>query len=382
MNMKKKVSRNDPCPCGSGKKYKKCCLLAKVNPSRIVLPLPETVVRKMQERERTELIRREKFGEVRPCIHADFDGNKFVAVGSELLYSNKWKTFPDFLFDYIKHVLGSDWGNTEIAKPLEQRHEIMKWYDAMCRFQKKQKKGPNGLYGSVPNGAMKAYLLLSYDLYTLRHHGALQKAVIDRIKNSDQFQGARHELFAAATSIRAGFEIVYEDETDRTKKHSEFIATNKLTGQKVSVEAKSRRRPGVLGHPGQKLSEQQIHLRIVRLLNRALNKSTTYPLVIFLDINLPPLSVRLFEKPWLDEINKALDRATNRYRDLNPYNLIVLSNQPYYYCEGDNPAPFGDILSIVSKKPRISVSHPEAIVAIHEAANKFGNIPNTFEDAG
>jgi uncharacterized protein YecA (UPF0149 family) len=21
----KKVKRNDPCPCGSGKKYKKCC---------------------------------------------------------------------------------------------------------------------------------------------------------------------------------------------------------------------------------------------------------------------------------------------------------------------------------------------------------------------
>jgi len=25
MDMKKKISRNDFCPCGSGKKYKKCC---------------------------------------------------------------------------------------------------------------------------------------------------------------------------------------------------------------------------------------------------------------------------------------------------------------------------------------------------------------------
>jgi len=24
-NVKKKIGRNDPCPCGSGKKYKKCC---------------------------------------------------------------------------------------------------------------------------------------------------------------------------------------------------------------------------------------------------------------------------------------------------------------------------------------------------------------------
>ncbi len=25
-DIKPKVGRNDPCPCGSGKKYKKCCL--------------------------------------------------------------------------------------------------------------------------------------------------------------------------------------------------------------------------------------------------------------------------------------------------------------------------------------------------------------------
>lgn len=27
MRINKKVGRNDPCPCGSGKKYKNCCLL-------------------------------------------------------------------------------------------------------------------------------------------------------------------------------------------------------------------------------------------------------------------------------------------------------------------------------------------------------------------
>jgi uncharacterized protein YecA (UPF0149 family) len=26
MGNQRKVGRNDPCPCGSGKKYKKCCL--------------------------------------------------------------------------------------------------------------------------------------------------------------------------------------------------------------------------------------------------------------------------------------------------------------------------------------------------------------------
>lgn len=31
--MTKKVGRNDPCPCGSGKKYKKCCE-ARLGPKR------------------------------------------------------------------------------------------------------------------------------------------------------------------------------------------------------------------------------------------------------------------------------------------------------------------------------------------------------------
>ena len=30
--MKNKIGRNDPCPCGSGKKYKACCLLKQKRP--------------------------------------------------------------------------------------------------------------------------------------------------------------------------------------------------------------------------------------------------------------------------------------------------------------------------------------------------------------
>lgn len=41
--MAKKVGRNDPCPCGSGKKYKRCCLRgdhsAKPNSARVDIPL-------------------------------------------------------------------------------------------------------------------------------------------------------------------------------------------------------------------------------------------------------------------------------------------------------------------------------------------------------
>ncbi|MGE5192759.1 MAG: SEC-C metal-binding domain-containing protein, partial [Deltaproteobacteria bacterium] len=30
-----KVGRNDPCPCGSGKKFKKCCMNRQKNPPKI-----------------------------------------------------------------------------------------------------------------------------------------------------------------------------------------------------------------------------------------------------------------------------------------------------------------------------------------------------------
>lgn len=34
MTEKKKVGRNEPCPCGSGRKYKHCCLLTKRQQAR------------------------------------------------------------------------------------------------------------------------------------------------------------------------------------------------------------------------------------------------------------------------------------------------------------------------------------------------------------
>ena len=107
-----KTERNAPCPCGSGKKYKKCCFL-RGNPAVPATPLPREVQTALQAQMQAEQIRRERFGEVRPVIHADFQGHRFVAVGNELHYSKDWKTFPDFLQGYIASVLGTDWGNTE-----------------------------------------------------------------------------------------------------------------------------------------------------------------------------------------------------------------------------------------------------------------------------
>jgi hypothetical protein len=42
-----KIGRNDPYPCGSGKKYKKCCLIASADSQ--IAPIPVEVIKKFQE---------------------------------------------------------------------------------------------------------------------------------------------------------------------------------------------------------------------------------------------------------------------------------------------------------------------------------------------
>lgn len=363
---KNKIGRNDPCSCGSGKKFKKCCLgirSDKTEPPKLSKELPEDIKMKIHRHQAEEKIRKERFGEVREIIHADFKGYKFVAVGNQLIYSQNWKTFPDFLITYLGTVLTHEWGNSELEKPAEKRHPIVKWYVGMRHFQTQQTKGTDGVYSAIPDGNMAAYIRLAYDLYVVRDNVLFQKGIIERLKIIDQFQGARYELFATATCIRAGFEIVYEDERDRSRKHTEFMASHKKTGQKIFVEAKSRRRPGVLGFPGNINDIPEFKTGVRRMLNKALSKSVNAPYVIFIDLNMPPTPGKIFEKPWFQEVWNSIyeDGGPTKERP-DPYNLIVMTNHADHYGEDGKPVPSSDTLWVYSKLPKMIPQRPEAII--------------------
>jgi len=377
--MKNKVGRNDSCPCGSGKKYKKCCLLS---PDDIKKPgIPIEVIKKFQKHQHNEAERERLYGKTRPILHANFKGHKLVFVGSQLHWAkeDKWKTFQDFLLDYIKTALGSDWGNAELKKPFEERHQILKWYDAMCRFQQSQTKGEDGIYVAVPNGAFAAYLSVAYDLYVLRHHSALQKNIIERLRHPDQFQGACYELFATATCIRAGFSVEFEDEKDGSKKHPEFIATHKGNGQKVSVEAKSKHREGVLGYPGQQDTDEGVRLRVGGLINQALKKKSTHPLVIFVDVNVPPIvAERILGVPPPNGIAKALDQVAKGDNGKDLFNMILFTNHPHHYGRDDEPDPKKHIVSVISQNQKIILEYPQILLDLNQAALQYGNIPAEF----
>ena len=352
--------------------------------------LPDDFWKKIQAHEEQERERVAKFGEIRSPLNFDFHGHKMVVAGNRIHYApvSKWGTFPDFLFEYLPMTFGKEWGQVELSKPYEKQHPIVQWRTKAIEYMRQEEQkgqNPKGFYETVPNGYMAAFLALSYDLHVVHDNGRLDEELLRRLKHVDQFQGARHELFAEATCLRAGFAIEHENEKDRTRRHAEFTAIHKQTGQKVSVEAKSKHRPGVLGRAGSPESEEELNLRFGTLLNDAINKKPPYPLVIFLDTNLPPVVAEQFFRPssmnpYVPPIlmQKLIDRIQKEYGGQDPYNLVVFTNHPHHYGKEDEVDPRKHILSIIPLKPIKPAQHLNAVISIHEGAGKYGNIPNEF----
>src|SRR6267154_563537 len=110
---RRKIGRNAPCSCGSGLKFKRCCL-PKQRPleERILVSkdlkvfkrlaeAPPAVrvkaVKMFEEQGRKERERVARFGQIRPQISMNAQGQRWVAVRNKRYFSDKWKFFPDFL---------------------------------------------------------------------------------------------------------------------------------------------------------------------------------------------------------------------------------------------------------------------------------------------
>jgi len=138
----------------------------------------------------------------------------------------------------------------EAAKSEDQRHPIIAWRAQAAEYMNAQPAQADGSRVALPTGALAAFTCFAYDLYIVDDNGGIDEEWLRRLKNVELFQGARHELFAEATCYRAGFTVKHEDEKDGNTRHAEFTARHKLTGQLLSVEAKSRQpsgRPSSLG---------------------------------------------------------------------------------------------------------------------------------------
>ena len=280
-----KIGRNAPCPCGSGKKFKKCHdnyrfeLPFLVQQARIENHIAEEGKRLLEQQQAKEIQRQQQQGLGRPIISAEYQGFRFVAVGRTVCYG-KWKTFQDFLGHYIRATLGGEWGNTELKKPLPERHPILKWYNHVCTFQREHISKPGQVSSAPMIGAVSAYYRLAYNLYLIAHNGSdVQTRLLTRLRNAENFPGAFFETQVAAWLIKAGFELEFENESDRSTSHCEFTATYPTSNAKFSVEAKSR-------HPRAD-NQGPKRFGIGRQLRLALEKKAAHRRLTFLDLNYP-----------------------------------------------------------------------------------------------
>ena len=230
--------------------------------------------RKAAQEKRRELLE----GKGRPILTAEVGGQRAIVVGSEILFVRDCRTFSDFLFDYVRQLFGRDWWLAEVAKPTEQWHPVMTWHESVAHLQRRQATQPAGTVYSAPlTVAARLLLQLAYDLYTLSHNLTVRDTLLQRLRGPVQFPGACYEAHVAASLVRAGFDVAFEDEADRSTSHCEFTAIHRPTGRHFSVEAKHRdRAPPVGSRTGHRL--------VGNRLRKALQKRALHDRVVFLDV--------------------------------------------------------------------------------------------------
>jgi hypothetical protein len=373
-----KLRRNDPCHCGSGKKYKRCCLerdrtgTTAAKPV-IHLPYPET-----DPAFRTE---RDEKGRLlgKPFIEAEWQGKRVRAVGALIAMRPTTETDHEFFVSVLCKILSNDWHEAQLAMPEEHRHVVECWiaqWDALRRGEGEaidKTQEAEHLYSATATGDLKALLCLAYDVYTLKHAMALPGALVTRLRQADQFQGARYELAVAAVFVRAGYELEWITATDR--KLPEFIARHPQTGSEVVVEAKSRHRPGVLGRAGDAPDLDSLKVDVAGLMRAALEKETDRrPFVICLDLNLPTVREKTFEE-WLPELHKNVlaEFGEKTTGEPDPYAAVFFTNYSWHW-DGDQPAGNPMHFVVLPKKTATPLPEKEAVL-LAEALFQYGDVP-------
>jgi hypothetical protein len=256
----------------------------------------------LQAHERKQRAYEQQHGKVRPIISTEFAGHRVVAVGQKLMWAKQFKVFPDFLNHYLHSALNNHWGEKQVALALAEQHPIVQWRTIWTTKQQGQRPDADGLY-TERSGAGLAWYRLAYDLYLLEHHDELQNKLLRRLRDVSAFQGARLEIVAAAVMLPAGYELAFENDK-LPGKHAEFVATNKQSGSKLAVEAKSRHRPGVMGQKGERVTPEKAD--IGALLKAAVEKDPKEPLLVFIELNMPILMADGKPLPQLvDELQQS-----------------------------------------------------------------------------
>src|SRR3989344_5525359 len=180
-----KLGRNDPCPCGSGKKYKKCHY-GYYNKSGQAMP-PPGLLEVAEKLKNLPLEPFEKGGFLtgRPFIDHVFKEQRFRAVGNRVYKRPLNETFHEFLLDTLAESLGRKWLHDEFQKPLGDSHTLAIWYkEVVEQMQDKESVAENPKVFSIKNtGNIRTLLSIAYDFYSLAYCGGnILPGLLKRLK--------------------------------------------------------------------------------------------------------------------------------------------------------------------------------------------------------
>lgn len=354
VKMLAKPGRNDPCRCGSGKKYKKCCLDSDREAERemqAMLPELQEAMREIKAKiERGPERLRNEYGiyvnYVSPVMHG---GRKVWAIGPRV-YTDRppSETFHEFLLHVLRGTLGgNEWRDAEMAKPETERHFVMKCFEEYEAFTRAMLTPENqqdeGRWAVQPNGYVLYLLSLAWDVASLIHASNLPDMLVDRLRDPVAYQGARYEIGVAALFARLDCEIRFLDEDEELsgQKHAEFVATHRPTGQQIAVEAKSRHRAGLINQPGEADFDDPLRgdARAIRsLYKQAVEKAPKdVPFVIFIDVNAPlEPGAEGLDKQWMQDIKRWMGRMpATTAEEPDVYNALYVTNFASHYQGGE-----------------------------------------------
>lgn len=275
----------------------------------------------------------ESHGHIRPPVGLKMNGEAYVAIGGTIYRQNRpgSYTFMNALHDHALTFLGEDFLTAEEQKPLEQRHPAAQWMQIYVTHSQHLHAQGNLDEAVARIGAGAAWFRFAHDLHTIKDNSKLEDVLKMRLLDGGRFQGARFELAVAALCVAAGYELQFEDESDGSKHHPEFIGIDKFSSERIAVEVKSRHRKGVKGFWGGKEEKLGATVGVRGLVIDAFKKSADLPLYIFVDVNLPAAAPGVLKK-WTDEINQMMsDLGNEGYLTSCPANAVFFSNDPSHH---------------------------------------------------
>jgi hypothetical protein len=312
-----------------------------------------------------------------PLLKFEVGNQVYRIMGEKIMRRDKGERLHAFTAQWLYWTFGPDWFKQQDLLPEEDRHVVAQWLPLYWKWNNENYisplVGPNRKADSP--GVVREFLTLASDIYTLILVNKVPKSLLDRLRNLDQYQGARYEVAVAASLIRAGFSIHWKKGRGETKIY-EFDATHQVSKETVAVEAKSKVRKGAIHESGEVAPFKDARADIIRLYNSAVGKRPQdKPFAVFIDINIPhdPKVIGPYED-WTKQILSLLENDSLFKDSESPeHSILAITNSAWHY-DGTNQTEEGRHILMWSQKGDQPIRHPHTLEAFQYAINHFGII--------